>query len=80
MGGLVTGFFGLLLPTLLTLLTLGVLGFVALVVDGLIFESLLVGAWPCLLTEYGPAVAGLASSGRDAGLRTGRIGATDNPP
>lgn len=60
------------------LLALGVRAFKALVVEGLMV-SLLLGAWPGRLTEYGPAVAGLAISGRGRNL-VGRIGATERPP
>jgi hypothetical protein len=63
------------------LVALGVLAFTGLV-DGLGFESLLLGPWPGRRTEYGPAVAGLAaSSGFGAGRNfVGRIGATESPP
>ena len=60
------------------LLALGVRAFCILGADGLIVESLLLGAWPGRRTEYGPAVAGLAISGRLNFV--GRIGATDKPP
>ena len=72
--GLATGFFGGLI-----LLTLGVLAFAALIVDGLMLDSLLLGPWAGLLTEYGPAVAGLAISGR-LNFAPGLIGATESPP
>ena len=68
-----TGFLGGLV-----LLALGVLAFKVLDADGLIV-SLLLGAWPGRRTEYGPAVAGLAISGRGRNL-VGRMGATDRPP
>lgn len=60
---------------------LGSLGFDGLV-EGLVVESLLLGACPGRRTEYGPAVAGRgASSGRDAGRNlVGRMGATERPP
>lgn len=46
--------------------------------DGLVV-SLLLGVWPGLLTEYGPAVAGRgAISGRGRNL-VGLIGATESP-
>lgn len=74
MFGLVGGFF-----CGLVLLALGVLAFTVLAVEGLMV-SLLLGAWPGLLTEYGPAVAGLAViSGRGRNF-VGRMGATDRPP
>jgi hypothetical protein len=58
---------------------LAVLAFKDLPVDGLTVDSLLLALWPGLLTEYGPAVAGLAGcSGRRNFV--GRIGATDRPP
>ena len=73
------GLVGILLGV--ALFALGVLAFVARVVDGLV-PSLFVGPCPGRLTEYGPAVAGLAaSSGRGAGRNfVGRIGATERPP
>jgi hypothetical protein len=63
-------------------LVLGVRVFAARRLVGLALLSLLLGAWPGLRTEYGPAVAGLAtSSGRGAGRNlVGRTGATDRPP
>lgn len=65
----------------LVLLALGV-RVLSTLVDGLVFVSLLLGPCPGRLTEYGPAVAGLAvNSGRGAGRNfVGRIGATDKPP
>jgi hypothetical protein len=64
----------------LVLLALGVLAF--LVAEGLVPVSLLLGAWAGRRTEYGPAVAGLATSSAFGAGRNlvGRIGATDRPP
>ena len=45
--------------------------------EGLAFASL--EAWLVLLTEYGPAVAGLAASSGLLDL-LGRMGATERPP
>lgn len=72
--------FGLVVSFLggLVLLALGVLVFRVLEADGLMV-SLLLGAWPGLLTEYGPAVAGLAAISGRRNL-VGRIGATERPP
>lgn len=69
------GFFGGL-----GLLALGVLAF--LVAEGLVLVSLLLGAWPGRRTEYGPAVAGLATSSAFGAGRNlvGLIGATERPP
>jgi hypothetical protein len=78
--GLAASLFGLVL------LALGVLAFKALLADGVVVEaeSLLVGAWTGLLTEYGPAVAGLVISCLDTSgfgrIFVGRIGATERPP
>lgn len=80
MFGLAANLFGLVL------LTLGVLAFSGLLAEGVVegAESLLVGAWTGRLTEYGPAVAGLAISGLDTSgfgrIFVGRIGATERPP
>jgi hypothetical protein len=61
------------------LLALGVRAFSPRVVDGLIVVSLFDALWPGLLTEYGPAVAGLAGiSGRRNFV--GLMGATESPP
>jgi hypothetical protein len=53
----------------------------AFAIVGLMVEdsALLLGACAGLLTEYGPAVAGLWISGRGRNL-VGRIGATESPP
>lgn len=70
----------------LLLVALGVLALNVLDVDGLVVvpDSLLVAAWTGLLTEYGPAVAGLLISGREiSGLGlifAGRVGAAESPP
>lgn len=70
----------------LVLLALGVLAFNVLDVDGLVAvpDSLLVGAWTGLLTEYGPAVAGLVISGLGTSglgrILAGRVGAAESPP
>lgn len=70
------------LPTALlgvALVTLGVLAFAFLVAEGLVVVDSLLPVLPGLLTEYGPAVAGL---GAISGLLNlaGRIGATERPP
>lgn len=68
------------------LLALGVLAFNVLLADGLVvlLASLFVGACTGLLTEYGPAVAGLAISGLDTSglgrIFVGRVGAAERPP
>ena len=70
----------------LVLVALGVLAFNVLDVEGLaaVPDSLLVAAWTGLLTEYGPAVAGLAISGLDISglgrILAGRVGAAESPP
>lgn len=62
----------------LVVAALGARALCVLVLVGLIL-SLLAVAWAGLRTEYGPAVAGLAISGRGR-IFVGRIGATDKPP